>query len=144
MVSLVRRLLTGSGRFPAHVRQRLEAEGLVALEEGLPGSVTYKRYRAPATRYGWRRAAITAAVALTERRIVVQPRGSTILDVPYDHPDIAALAARAEDGRLVLSYEASAFHLDRAGTVELRLRTPRAGHVAAELARRLRRAAGVG
>jgi hypothetical protein len=70
-MKLLRRLLLGSGRFPEELGTALRAEGFEVLEEGLPGSVTFRDYRAPGKRYSLRKVAVNGSIALTARRIVV-------------------------------------------------------------------------
>ena len=45
------KLLLGNGTLRAPLRQELEAEGLVRIEEDLHGSVRYEHFKAPGKRF---------------------------------------------------------------------------------------------
>lgn len=124
------RLLLGSGRLPEQIRAELAAGGIVLLEEGLTGSVTYRRFRAPGQRANWRKQAVTGAVAVGADRLVVWAGHFRHIDVPLAHPVRAAIEVRAErPDRVCFAYDAAATSPDRSGRVEVRLRTPRAEHI---------------
>jgi hypothetical protein len=126
-VNPLRRLLLGSGKVPVQLRAELVTEGLILLEEGLDGSITYHNYRAQGRFSGWRKVGIAGAVALTGRRLVVWGNGSRQIDVPLDSPLRSALTVSLEvPETLCFAYDASAFNADRSGTVEVRLRSPAA------------------
>jgi hypothetical protein len=136
-VNPLRRLLTGAGLFPAELRAGLDAEGVMALDEGLPGSITYRDYRAPGRRSSYRKEAVTGAIAVTGQRLVVWAGRGKQIDVPLIHPS-RALIDVGLDGpdRISFGYDAGRFSDSRCGTVEIRLRTPKAGHIAELVARR--------
>ena len=120
----------GAGKIPAARRAELEAEGIVVLEEGLRGSVSYKRYRAPTKRSGRGREGIVGALALTEKRLVAFAWSKPILDAPFDHPALDKLSVKVKnEDKLVLSFEAEDFHDDRSGSVVYRFSTDRANTV---------------
>jgi hypothetical protein len=115
-----------SGKFPDPLRAEIDAEGVVLLEEGLRGTLTYRNYRAPGRRYGLRKARIVGAVAVTRRRVVVWGAGRQV-DVPLGYPGVEV--ARDGEEKVMFAFEASAFHADRSGRVEVRLRTPSAARI---------------
>jgi hypothetical protein len=123
-------LRIGIGALPAITRSAIEPEGIEILEEGLWGSITFRNYRAPGRYSSWKRSGILGSIALTSRRIVAYGFAQRLLDIPYDHPTFAAVAFALEgQGRLCATFEASAFHADRSGTIEVRLRTPQAARI---------------
>jgi hypothetical protein len=129
-VNPLRRLLLGSGRFPEGLRAELQAEHAEVLEEGLRGSITYRGYRAPGRRYSFRKVAVSGAIALTQRRLVVRVGRGQEVDLALDDARLSALRATLDEpDRLCLAFDAGAFRDDRSGTVELRLTTARAGRV---------------
>ena len=93
-VNPLRRVFTGSGRLPDDLRAALAAEGVVFLEEGLPGSVTYRNYRAPGQYSSWRKVPFTGAIAITGQRMVVAAsRGGPVIAVVEEGDDqVAELA----------------------------------------------------
>jgi hypothetical protein len=136
-VNPLRRVFLGSGRLPADLRTSLRAEGVVLLEEGLPGTVTYISYRSPRHHSTWRKVAFTGAVAVTGQRLVVAAsRGGKPIDVPLADPrrDAVKVSADGPD-KVLFSVDPSAFDPRTSGTVEVRLRTERAAEVVALLNR---------
>ena len=129
-MNFFRRLFMGSGQFPEAMRTQLGAEGVVVMEENLPGSITWRHYRAPGRRYGYRRLGTRGSVALTSERLVVWGAGHPQIDVPLRHPLIRAIEASVDQpGRLLLAFDAHAFHDDTSGQIEVRLKTERADHL---------------
>jgi hypothetical protein len=136
-VNPVRRLLLGAGEFPPDLRQSLEAEGIMALDQGLPGSITYRHYRAPRRYSSYRKEGMTGAIAVTGQRLVVWGRRTRQIDVPLIHPSRALIEVRTEPpDHLYFSYDAAKLSSDRSGSVEIHLRTPAAAHIMELLSRR--------
>jgi hypothetical protein len=136
-VNPLRRVLLGAGRLTDDLRASLNAEGVVLLDEGLPGTVTYINYRAPHHRSNWRKVAFTGAIAITGQRFVVAAsRGGKHIDVPLTDERRKAVTVSADGADKVLfSVDPSAFDPQKSGTVEVRLRTSRAPEVVALLNR---------
>ncbi|WP_326565138.1 hypothetical protein VSH64_25180 [Amycolatopsis rhabdoformis] len=133
-MNLFSRALLGSGRLPDSVRTTMQAEGIEYLAEGLTGSVRYHAYRAPGVRRFGAVDATAGAVVVTRRRLLVwltrgEQKGKH-LDVPLRDGQPFGVTVRVEGGRLILGYEPAAFHADRSGRVELRLKTPEAARIA--------------
>ncbi len=124
----------GAGKIPAQRRAALESEGIVVLEEGLGGRVSYRRYRAPGKRYGRRTEGIVGSVVLTSKRLVAFRWSKPIIDVAFDHPAFDKLRCKVEnETTLRLSFEAEDFHDDRSGTVSCRYSTDRANTIQRKL-----------
>jgi hypothetical protein len=132
----MRRRLPSSGLLPEHVRADLARDDVLFLEEGLRGSLTRRNYRAPGE-YAWlEKFPIRAALAITADRIVIALSPTyKELDVPRTGPWERVVTATAVRSQVVcISWQVGAFHHDRSGTVEVRLRTPQATRIAAMLA----------
>jgi hypothetical protein len=131
-VGHLRRHSSSSGLLPEQVRADLARDDVLFLEEGLRGSITHRNYRAPG-QYTWLgRYPVRAALAITAGRLVIAlgPRYKE-LDVPRAGPWERVVTATAErSGVVCVSWQVGAFHPDRSGTEEVRLRTPNAKHVA--------------
>ncbi len=126
----LRRRLVGAGRLSDDLRAALTSEGLLFLEEGLAGSITYRNYRAPGSRSSHRKEATSGAIAVTTQRLVIWAGGGKNIDIPLNHPLRAALKVSIEQpGRICFSYDAGRFRPDRSGTIEVRLRTPQPARV---------------
>ena len=117
------RLLLGPGTLPDDLRAQLTAEGLDQEEEGIRGTVTYRHYRSPHRRSSWRRQWIRAALAITDRRLVVAVRGRPLVDVPWGDPRLGEMDLSVEDGRLLIGFDPGLFDERSSGRIELRLRT---------------------
>ncbi|MDX2565450.1 hypothetical protein PV371_38730 [Streptomyces sp. TX20-6-3] len=124
-------LLLGSGRFPDSLCVELRREGLIFLQEGLRGSLTLKGYRSPTRKAKWAKHAITGAIAITQDRLIVWGARSKQVDVPRRLEWLSSIDVRPEGGEvLAVVYDASVFHWDRSGVIEIRLRTKRAKEIA--------------
>lgn len=120
-----------SGTLPEKLRATLLAEGVLLMDVGLPGSITYRRYRDGEKNFRWRREQLVATVVVTGRRLVVWAAGMRQVDLPFGSPLRAALAVSVEPpGQLLIAYGAAAFSASRSGRVELRIRTSRAADLA--------------
>lgn len=130
-INPLRRLLTGDGRLPPALRASLtEGDDIAFLAEGLTGSVTRRNFRAPGQRAVWERSAVSGAIAITSRRLVVWAGRSKHIDIPLDHPMRAAIEIVADrPDRVVFAYDIGAFRPDSTGQVLVRLRTPDAARV---------------
>jgi hypothetical protein len=130
-MSILRRLLFGSGHLPEPLRSQLLADDLLLFEEGLAGSVTYRNYRAPGRRTSLGIQAVTGAVAVTANRVVVWAGRMKHIDVPRDHPLWRAIEVEAETpGRVRFTYDAGATNTAVSGQVSVRLRTEQAATIA--------------
>ena len=126
-VDFLRRLFMRTGEFSEEMRAQLVAEGVVVMEENLPASITWRHYRAPGRRYGYRRMGTRGSVALTTERLVVWGAGHPQIDVPLRHPLVRAIEASVDQpGRLLLAFDAHEFHDNTSGRIEVRLKTEQA------------------
>ena len=118
------RLLLGRGTLPDDLRAPLTAEGLDQEEEGIRGTVTYRDYSAPHRRSMWRRQWSRAALAISDRRLLVAIRGRPFVDLPWDDPRLEQMEVSVgEDDRLLMAFDPALFDERRSGRVELRLRS---------------------
>lgn len=131
----LRRLLFGPGQLPEDLRAALTAEGLVLLDEGLPGTITYRGRRAGGRRSSWTKDPTIGAIAVTGRRLVVWAGHSKHIDVLLADPRRTAIQISAQRrGRLCFAFDAGAFDPAHTGRVELRLRPADAARVTELLA----------
>ena len=124
-------MLLGSGRLADDLRAALTAETPLFLEEELPGSITYRDYRAPGQRIGLRKEATAGAIAVTATRLVVWAGRGKNIDIPLDRPSRPYVKVTLDKpDRICFAYDAGRFRPERSGTVEVRLRTVQAAHIA--------------
>lgn len=115
------------GKIPEQLKATLEREGILLLDEGLPGSVTYRDLRAPRRYYHWRREWYTAAIALTQVRLVALRYASPIINVPWTDERMRRIQFSVEKGdTLRVFFDAALFHDDWSGTIEYRFHTEQA------------------
>jgi hypothetical protein len=137
------KLLLGNGTLPTAVRESLDAEGLVLIAEGLPGSVRYERFRAPGRRFNGKVTGERLGLGLSEHRLAVYCRSgrAKLIDSELDSPRFAALEPSLEGPDKV------AFRIDYdqmaepkvSGVITIRATTPSAPTIVEELTRRLGR-----
>jgi hypothetical protein len=126
---VIKRWLASRGGMPAKLKAELEGEGLELLEEHLDGEVRYRAYSAMGQRPQSAHQPTKASLALTPRRLVVHGTQSFRLEAPPG----PVSSSVPEPGMLALSYEAGDIYESRSGSVEIRLRTPRANDIHARL-----------
>ena len=120
--------LFGVGKIPERLRSQLQSEGIILLDEAVKGSVTYRDFRRPGKRDGWRRQWYIASIALTKVRLLALWNTNPIINVPLTDERIRAMRYSLEkDGAvLCIAFDAGLFHDDWSGTIEYRFRTPEA------------------
>ncbi|NOZ93375.1 MAG: hypothetical protein GXP47_01380 [Acidobacteria bacterium] len=135
--------LLGIGRVPPVVRETLEDEGFLVLDEGIRIAVHYRNYRAPGKRFWQKKTHGRGAVAVTERRFIAFAYLHRILNVRLDDPRLARLGLALEGPEvLAVTIDPSIFCEDRSGEVVYRFHTARAQEILAILEARSRSLAG--
>ena len=127
-MSLLYRLF-GVGRIPKLLGDRLRMEGVVIADEGIPGSVTYRDFRAPGRYSSWRKQAFIGSIVVTNIRLVGLMSGRFAVDVPFSDERIRRLQISRERDRLLIAFDASLFHDDWSGTIEYRYQTSAAAEI---------------
>jgi hypothetical protein len=118
------------GGLSAERRSMIEAEGLLILDEGVPIRVTYRNYRAPGKRFGYRRSSGSGAIALTRRRFAAFYYRWPLLDLALDDPRFPAVEITSPGpDTLLIVVDAAALDPRRSGHVSMRFRTDRAHDV---------------
>lgn len=124
--SLLYRLF-GAGKIPGPLMSELKSEGIVLIDEGVKGSVTYRNFRAPGRASSWRRQGFSASIALTKQRLVALAFSQFAINVPLGDERIRAMHYSVEaNGALCVAFDASLFHADWSGTIEYRFKTAEA------------------
>jgi hypothetical protein len=106
-------------------RQTLEMETIVLMDEGITGTVTFERYRAPYARFSWwRKVAFLGSFALTKKRFVVYGLFKTLIELPvFEQKALPLQQCSAEKDRFLLKVDMADFSQDHAGFITLRMRT---------------------
>jgi hypothetical protein len=115
---------------PDELKAALATDGLVLLEEGLSGSVTYRKYRAPGQYFSWRKQGISAAIGISAHRVIVwDGRMKQVDGPPAQLIGLGVTFTVVEQDLVSISYDAGQFSTERSGSVEVRLRTPQARRI---------------
>lgn len=119
--------LFGAGKVPAPLTAELKREGILLLDEGIRGSVTYLNFRSPGRYANWKRQWYTSAIVLTEIRLLALRHSNPIINVPLADERFHHMRFSLEAGdTLLVVFDAALFHSDWSGTIEYRFRTPQA------------------
>ena len=106
---------------------QLKSEGVLLMDEGLKGSVTYLDFRSPGRYTNWRRQWYTASIVLTQTRLLALRYTNETINVPLADERLRRLQISLEEGdTLCVAFDPSIFHDDWSGTIEYRFRTTQA------------------
>lgn len=108
-------------------RTQLQPEGIIFFEEDLKGSMTFRNFSSPGRYDSWRKVAIAALLALTNKRILALKGSSPIVDVPLTDERLKKMKFSVEDeNKLCIAFDANLFHNDWSGEIEYRFKTQKA------------------
>jgi len=136
-VNFLAKLLLGDGTLKPELRAALEAEGLVLIEEGLPGSLRYKRFRAPGRLHHGKVTPERIGLGISEKRFVMYCRSGRVelVDSPYTSPLLRAVEISLQgDDKVAIRVD-----YDRAGVpkvtgeITISARTPNAREIVEQL-----------
>lgn len=143
VVTFLARLLLGNGKLRPELRAELQSEGLVLVEEGLPGSVRYRRFKAPGRRHHGKVTAERLGLAISEKRFVVYCRSgrTELIDTPFSDPRLSILDVSLDGNETILlriDYDRAGIP-EVSGEITITARTPNAATIADQLSARLAR-----
>jgi hypothetical protein len=119
--------LFGLGKVPKSIALELESEGMILVEEGIGGSVSFKNFRGPGKRHTWRKYWFSGSLVMTSKRVIAFAFWKRIFSFPLDNPGLKKLSVEAENANsLCISFDVSDFHSDMFGQVAYRFATPHA------------------
>src|SRR3712207_1588484 len=99
--------LVGLGKIPRPLMAQLNSEGIILMDEGIKGSVTYIDFSAPGRYSSWRRQWYTSSIALTELRLVALRYSQPIIDVPLADERLGRMRFSLEGSTLPLCTQGS-------------------------------------
>lgn len=140
-MTFLAKLLLGNGELKADLQATLESEGLVTIEEGLPGSVRYTRFKAPGRRFHGKVTPERLGLGISEHRLAVYCRSgrTKLIDAAFSDPRLSAVAVSLHDGDTVsirIDYDRAEVP-NVSGQITIRARTPRAADIVEHLQARL-------
>jgi hypothetical protein len=135
------RLLLGSGKLTPQLWEELATEGLVLLEEGLPGSVRYTHFKAPGRRFHGKVTPERMALGISQKRFVLYCKSgrAKLADSEFTSPNLRGVDVSLDgDEKVVISVDYDKLDVERvSGQVEFHVRTGNARRIADELRARL-------
>lgn len=140
-VAFLANLFLGNGKLKPKLRAALEAEGLVLIDEGLPGSVRYQHFRAPGKRFHGKVTGERIGLAISEERFVMYCRSgrSKLVDTSFSIPRLSFVDVSLQDGDTVsvqIDYDQAGLP-KVSGQITIRAKTPNAAQIAEEYRRRV-------
>ena len=115
--------LFGAGKIPQNALPQIRKEGIVLQDEGIGGSVTFRKFRAPGKRYSFRRNWFSGSIILTRKHFLAFQFSKPVIGVSWK--DAGRLTCSLEDAdTLWVHFDASEFNDDWSGDIEVRFSTP--------------------
>lgn len=131
--------LFGQDKVPPEAMSVIEHEGLIFMEEGLCGSITFKRFRAPGRYYSWKRNGFCGSIVLTEKHLLAFAYSKPTIGVAWEADEARKLKCFVQNGKkLCIEYEAGFFDPDSSGEVTVRYRTELVPRILTKLKKQLR------
>ena len=119
--------LFGIGKIKEPFLSELKNENLIASDEGIKGSITYKNFRAPGRYSNWKRRWIVGAIALTEKHLVLQQYSRPVINILLDDERVKNIKISLEEQEtLLFEFEPNLFLENSSGEIEWRMKTPQA------------------
>lgn len=117
----------GVGKIKEPFLSELKSENLISSDEGIKGSITYKNFRAPGRYANWRRRWITGAIALTEKRLVLQESSQSVINIFLTDERLKKMRVSLEnEDTLLFKFDPILFLENSSGEIEWRFRTEQA------------------
>lgn len=121
-------------KMPASYMKDLEAEGIVLMDEGVKGSVTYTNYHRPGKYAAWEKRGLTGHLAVSNTRLLALNGTNPIINVPLTDERLRQMNFSLEgEDTLHVKFAADLFQPTWSGTVEYRFHTPRVNEYLARL-----------
>ena len=114
----------GIGRIPRDALDQIEREGVVLQEEGIGGSITFLKFRAPGRYNGWKRKWFSGSIVLTREHFLAFSFSKPLIGVAWNHEKLGALNCSVpSENKLLVEFDASTFNDDWSGQIEVRFST---------------------
>jgi len=119
--------LFGIGKIREAVLSELKGEVIVASDEGIKSTLTYKNFRAPGRYSNWKRRWFAGAIILTEKRLVLQQYSQPVINILLTDERFQKIKISLEtEDTLLFEFEPHLFLENSSGNIEWRTRTPHA------------------
>ena len=129
----------GTGKVPKKYLAQIQNEGVILQDEGVGGSITFRNFRSPGRRSGWRRNWFTGSIVLTREHLLGFAFSRQIIGVAWHTEEIRQLSLSVDDPDILcVEFDASKFNEEWSGEVEVKFRTPLASRLITEIKGRTR------
>jgi len=126
--------LFGVGKIREPLLSELQSEGIIASDEGIKSTLTYKNFRAPGRYSNWKRRWFSGAIALTEKRLILQQYSQPVINILLTDERLQKIKISLEtEDALFFEFEPNLFLENSTGEIEWRTRTPQAQKIAETL-----------
>ena len=126
MKSLLYKLF-GVGKIRESFLSELKSEEIIASDEGIKSTLTYKNFRAPGRYSNWKRRWFSGAIALTKKRLVLQQYSQPVINILLTDERLQKIKISLEtETTLLLEFASNLFLENSSGEIEWRCRTPHA------------------
>ena len=123
--------LFGIGKIHEPLLSELKSEVIIASDEGIKSTITYKNFRAPGRYSNWKRRWFVGAVVLTEKRLILQQFSKPVIDIKLTDERFEKIKISLEnEDTLLFEFEPQIFLENSSGEIEWRCRTPHAKVIA--------------
>lgn len=123
--------LFGLGKLREPLLSELKNEVIIAIDEGVRSTITYKNFRAPGRYSNWKRRWMTGAIVLTKTRLVLQRFSKPVIDLEFTDERLQKIKVSCEnEDTLLFEFEPQIFLENSSGEIEWRFRTPHAKIIA--------------
>lgn len=117
----------GAGKIRETLLNQLKSEEIIAADEGVKSTLTYKNFRAPGRYSNWKRRWFAGAVILTEKRLVLQQFSQPVINILLTDERFQKIKFSLEtEDTLLFEFEPQLFLENSSGEIEWRCRTPHA------------------
>ena len=105
----------------------LKSEEIIASDEGIKSTLTYKNFRAPGRYSNWKRRWFVGAIILTNQRIILQQFSKPVINILFTDERFRKIEVSIEnENTLLFKFEPQLFLENSSGQIEWRFRTPHA------------------
>lgn len=113
------------GKVPPEAVPQIQKEGIIVQDEGLPGTVTFRKFRAPGKYYSWRRNGFSGSIVLTHDHFLAFQFSKPIIGVSWKDDKVKALHCTLKNEHtLCVGFDAAVFNDRWSGDIEVRFSTP--------------------
>lgn len=119
--------LFGIGKIYEPFLAQLKSEEIIASDEGIKSTITYKNFRAPGRYSNWKRRWFSGAIVLTKKRLILQQYSQPVINLELTDERLKEIKVSLEtEDTLLFEFEPQIFLENSTGQIEWRCRTPHA------------------